>query len=694
MSKRIFFGKISASANKEFNDMQIENKRYYADKNSSWFGNITLQDYCYILSGSNIYYWQAEKWASDRKGDYLQFKEIIKGKLPINGNKFRALNIFKFNSDLMVLTIRQVRNKAFFELKLTDNVRFEDIKESNFYLNDLNYRSIEIVDDNFNNFNKKNIYLIKGNDGIKLYKSNFFDGTTYDNFRDNTKYLAAGIKRNKNSTLKKIVDATISQTLDSKSLPLNSFYDSFFVEYDKDLLENENRTEGDISSYKFEQNKQLNKILYGPPGTGKTYNTINKALEIIFDQNKRCNNQIEDIKKTYKVTYKEAGCNSEEKDVTYEEASSRDDRIALKAIFDYFQKQGQIEFVTFHQSYGYEEFVEGIKADLKDENIKYKLEEGVFKRLCNKAKSKSVPSIIVNSTSQVLTKDIFKDLYNNFTSNLIEKDSNQKSNFPMKTKTGVVFDLFKNSSPSIVVKSGEERTSQSISHNELEQVLFEKKKPTYSSYENVIIEKILENFDYTETTIDNTTKNYILIIDEINRGNISKIFGELITLIEPSKRIGENEEIMLKLPNSSTLFGVPSNLYIIGTMNTADRSIAQIDTALRRRFVFEEMMPNSDLFTKNKDEISDDSKYSERKSDLEVKGINVRLMLNAINERIEYIYDREHTIGHSYFMQLLKDGCNTEEKLGEIFRVSIIPLLAEYFYGDWADIKVILNDLN
>ncbi|MDF1884399.1 AAA family ATPase, partial [Sulfurimonas sp. SAG-AH-194-C21] len=188
---------------------------------------------------------------------------------------------------------------------------------------------------------------------------------------------------------------------------------------------------------------------------------------------------------------------------------------------------------------------------------------------------------------------------------------------------------------------------------------------------------------------ESTLKNYILIIDEINRGNISKIFGELITLIEPSKRIGEDEEIMLKLPNSSESFGVPSNLYIIGTMNTADRSIAQIDTALRRRFEFVEMMPQSDLLVFNNDENKPLIINAEKDEKFE-PAINVQEILNAINERIEYIYDREHTIGHSYFMPLIKTP--TKEKLDEIFRVNIIPLLAEYFYGDWADIKFVLNN--
>lgn len=274
----------------------------------------------------------------------------------------------------------------------------------------------------------------------------------------------------------------------------------------------------------------VNTILYGPPGTGKTYNSVKYAVGTINEKHSQ------DGTKTYNDYVKK---------------------------FNELKAAGRIAFTTFHQSYGYEEFIEGIKpvlGDISEKNeLSYKISDGIFKEFCKRAAS-------------------------------------DKSN------------------------------------------------------------------------------KYVFVIDEINRGNISKIFGELITLIEDSKRDGEKEAMSVTLPYSKEEFSVPNNVYILGTMNTADRSIALMDTALRRRFEFIEMMPNEELLT-----------------DIVIDGIEVKKMLETMNRRIEALYDREHTLGHAFFMPLKNEKKATINQLASIFTNKIIPLLQEYFYEDYEKIMLVLG---
>lgn len=410
------------------------------------------------------------------------------------------------------------------------------------------------------------------------------------------------------------------------------------------------------------QKQALNQILYGSPGTGKTFNTINRAIEIIDSD-----------------FYKE----------------NKENREALKEKFEEYKKAGQIEFITFHQSFSYEEFVEGIKANTTDNQISYDVEDGIFKELSERARDNYDSFIKDRNNSKNSTLDLEKIL-NDFANFVEEQD---EFYFKDKVKIEKVYRAkngdFKGFSTGGSVKG--QSLGKSIIKRDFENFLlgtiesFKDIKPTYKSqssyhgnaiYYFPLYEKIKEFYeknkdDYIQKKEDIKLKNYILIIDEINRGNISKIFGELITLIEPSKRIGANEEIRLKLPYSGDDFGVPSNLYIIGTMNTADRSIALMDTALRRRFHFEEMMPNSSLLKK-----------------FEVDGIKIDNLLETINKRVEYLYDRDHTIGHAYFMSLenLETKEDKKAELENIFRNKIIPLLQEYFYDDWEKVRLVLGD--
>ena len=385
------------------------------------------------------------------------------------------------------------------------------------------------------------------------------------------------------------------------------------------------------------QKQALNQILYGSPGTGKTFNTINRAIEIIDSD-----------------FYKE----------------NRDNREALKEKFEEYKKAGQIEFITFHQSFSYEEFVEGIKAETSEANISYEVKSGVFKKLSNKSLQN-----FNQSNENIKNKKDFETVFKELILDKLKDD--EKLEIRMKKSSFFIKEVDENKIS--FDKSGGESQHVLLIKNLKNMYEAEENKIIIgglSQYYNPLLEYLLKNSEIKNTDKE-PLKNYILIIDEINRGNISKIFGELITLIEPSKRIGADEEIRLKLPYSQELFGVPSNLYIIGTMNTADRSIALMDTALRRRFHFEEMMPNSSLL-----------------ENLVVDGIKIDNLLETINKRVEYLYDRDHTIGHAYFMSLenLETKEDKKAELENIFRNKIIPLLQEYFYDDWEKVRLVLGD--
>ena len=395
---------------------------------------------------------------------------------------------------------------------------------------------------------------------------------------------------------------------------------------------------------------KLNTILYGPPGTGKTYNTINKTLEII-------------------------------------DGFVPEDRDVARLKFESYKEDGQVEFITFHQSYGYEEFVEGIRADLDSDEIKYKLEEGIFQVIANRAKDNYLNSkkSVAELSKEVSLKQKIEDFINNAIEGQVEFEKTKGGKFSIQDVNEKKISIFANDSNynentlelntdelyQILSSSLEITTSRQLA-KEIFGINNQRQKDTYyfSIYKE--FQKVkLDAVEEIESQEDE--KKYVLVIDEINRGNISKIFGELITLIETSKRIGADEEVELQLPYSKKMFGVPKNLYIIGTMNTADRSIALMDTALRRRFDFKEMMPQHNL-----DSIS---------KNVENSGVNLQEILHVINSRVEYLYDRDHTIGHAYFI-----GIKTFQELDNVMRNKIIPLLQEYFYDDWEKIQIVLGD--
>lgn len=433
-------------------------------------------------------------------------------------------------------------------------------------------------------------------------------------------------------------------------IKLLEYYESF-SKYDF-IPTNQVNINNNLNNTNNPKNIPLNQILYGAPGVGKTYNTINIALEILGEDFSTQTNEIYTRK-------------------------------AMQERFKDYVKNGQIVFTTFHQSYGYEEFVEGIRPDFDNDELRYVIADGVFKDLCKKAKQNyinySTPNELdfdklINYFAEYV-KSEFLDQNKEF---LLEKGVNIHSIFYDKDGECRSFEL------GGTTQSGQRLTLDIIKRDYEEFKIgniksYKDIKPKFESksihhgnagYYFMLYKKLFEfekKDDYKNQKED--LKPYIIIIDEINRGNISKIFGELITLIEPSKRLGNAEELEVVLPYSKERFSVPNNVYIIGTMNTADRSITTLDTALRRRFEFKKMMPTSSLLSSDCD------------------GVNLQELLNKMNERIECLIGDEKLIGHSYFMDI-----NSIDELKDAFRNKILPLLEEYFYNDYSQIKSVLND--
>jgi 5-methylcytosine-specific restriction protein B len=378
----------------------------------------------------------------------------------------------------------------------------------------------------------------------------------------------------------------------------------------------------------------LNQILYGPPGTGKTYTTIEHAVKIA-DPN------------FYKTL-------ADSSSTTIEQRSS------LKARFDELLKIGQIAFTTFHQNFSYEDFVEGLKAESDGGQISYSVEDGIFKEICEKAD----PVLQAGGLEDAIT-------------DLKEKCSDES--IKLQTQTGKVFSLSYRGGKTFrcmpEASNADRDLPANIDHvrkvtrGEIPENLY------CSSYVKSIAKYLSESYsiELGGAIAQPEAIPHVLIIDEINRGNIAKIFGELITLLEPGKRKGQAEELTLTLPYSKDHFSVPVNLHVIGTMNTANTSLAKVDIALRRRFEFLEMMPKPELL-----------------EGLSVEGVDVSRLLEAINQRIELLYDRDHCIGHSYFMGL-SNGASLSN-LAAIFEKQVIPLLEEYFFDDWSLIHRVLGD--
>jgi 5-methylcytosine-specific restriction protein B len=454
--------------------------------------------------------------------------------------------------------------------------------------------------------------------------------------------------------------------------------------------------EGRMMDDDIEQPKNL--ILYGPPGTGKTYATSKIAVEI-------CDGDAD---------------------------MSRED---LMARYDELRRDNRICFVTFHQSYGYEDFVEGLRPELKDGQVSYRVRPGIFREICDAArlstlvkpglsgkplKDRTIYKMSLGMAGTLEGQTVFQDCIENGyvllgwgenvdfsecdTEDAIRRKVAEDRPTIDRPDSQVRFaGVFKNELQvgDIIVVSQGNHSFRAIgevtgeyefldapvanAYHQMRPVrwlaVLDANRPVDEIYSRIFSQTTLYKLDHAALKLDaieeilqaqqgTSSQAYVLIIDEINRANLSKVFGELITLLEPDKREGATNGLAIKLPYSGDDFSVPANLFIVGTMNTADRSIALLDTALRRRFEFEELQPAYDALPQEP-----------------VNGIDLRALLTAMNDRIEYLYDRDHTIGQAYFVTV-----KNLADLDSVFRKKVIPLLQEYFYEDWSKVCLVLND--
>lgn len=488
--------------------------------------------------------------------------------------------------------------------------------------------------------------------------------------------------------------------------------------------EDENE-DGELDADKNMNGKPINLILYGPPGTGKTYHTAAAAVKI---------------------------CKSLSASDPLLTFGSRE---ALMQEYQKLVEAKRIEFITFHQSTSYEEFVEGLRPqqggvepDGAEEDSGavtsgFSLEPtpGIFRRIARRAQAsrgsggsfslgaRKIFKLSIGEAANRAEDKFYEEAIEhghillgyddidwtdakfsrreaiirrcvdfdeeNGNQNKRPTAQNGRVQCPMifrnEMKVGdlVVISKGNHTYRAIGEVTGEydyaPRPEGVFSHRRSVKWLwrddegapvddiYTKNFSMRAVYElavsNVRIPALEECIAGQQSDNTSGPEPFVLIIDEINRGNISRIFGELITLIEPDKRLGEVNEIKVTLPYSREQFGVPRNLHVIGTMNTADRSIALMDTALRRRFLFEELAPDPSLL----------QEY--------VDSIPLRKVLQAMNDRIEYLIDRDHCIGHAFFL-----GCRSAQDVDDVMRRKVIPLLQEYFFEDWSLVAAVLGE--
>jgi 5-methylcytosine-specific restriction protein B len=745
---RIFLGKISKNYPQQFEE------NFYAagKKESSWYGGLEVGDYVFPSFNSSVKKLWRVKEFSDQPNPInpegsVKFELIKEYKEPIAiASTFARYKHFHLN----LITVNKFTKSTasekigFYEIHCDDNCpppEQIDFSESrNIYIAlETPFKAIVFKEGDIRVLlgSKKNMKI----DDIQIFTGGKF--VTYDELLNLYK------KRNKPDELytlqellefakndgaikkEKFLNAAIDEISKNGVFSVSSpigLYDNLLVgrkrtqtgkkEEDVEEINIDNGDpdvdEFELTAEEFDEYKEYvdllkfspNLILYGPPGTGKTY-SAQKILEAF------------ELDRTKKVKP-----------------------------FKEIQNEGRVTFVTFHQSFSYEEFVEGLRpiisgSDEKDnsqdgENLKYKVQPGILLTIANNAARSQITTDLkendfdkVKDTNRIWKislgvrgkeewvyvscirtntiaigwfddKNIaewdYDTIYKHLSEDRMHDDPSPKNNansinnFVNELQEGDLVLVFA-SQTSIraigMVDGPYEWKSDMIgkyAHRRKVKWLKVYDKPIdirkYNGGKNLSqvtlyelsnvrfldIKELFEESKVAKKSEQNKAVPYFLIIDEINRGNISKIFGELITLVEKDKR----DKIKVRLPYSQKEFSLPSNLFILGTMNTADRSIAVLDTALRRRFIFKEIEPNVDVI-KAENQL--------------IEGLDLALLFEALNSRITNKLDRDHRLGHSYFLEVFRLA-----DFRIVWYYQIIPLLMEYFYNDPESIAGIITD--
>ena len=733
---KLFLGKLYKEYPEQFNE------NFYAagDEGNSWYGGIKPGDFVFpIFDGKVHKLWRVKEYGQKQNRINLDnsgvvfFETVNSFSKPLSlANEFLRYRYFDLDINLLNKSAKSVKNIGFHKITTLqncpspENIIFENnirkilvaipqYKDANFIEGD-----ILILLDDFEKTNIKKIEIFRnGNfeqyDSLwKLYTDRNPELERYS-IRKLLEYSKVDGASKKESFLKALLGDIQDKGIFSVTNPI-SLYDNLFVgrkvsKSNKEKITGAQITDGEnddrdtvieLSEYKefvdlLDDNPNL--ILYGPPGTGKTFLTRKIVEAFDYEKNKE-NKTFEDI-----------------------------------------ENEGRAKFITFHQAYSYEEFIEGIRPilnkdnDEEDEsNIKYKVENGILKILAESASKQQInkemevkTEVQINESSQIWKvslgrKNSEENIYKYFKkknqiaigwlndqslegknhdeifkllidsrSNNDSKPTNDASSINALVNEMKIGDIvFIYDSPVTIrdiglITSNYKYVQEDIQYNHRRDVrwLKEFKNPldiyemngktrltlkTVYQLNNVNfldIRGIISKGEEVENS-DKAYSPYYLIIDEINRGNVSKIFGELITLIEKDKR----ETHSCLLPYSQKSFRLPSNIYIIGTMNTADRSLAMLDTALRRRFYFFEVEPDPKVFTR----VSTNKLINDN--------VDLEELLRKINTKL----DREHRIGHSYFMDI-----QSLKQLYLVWYYKILPLLFEYFYNENGKIKKIIG---